>query len=191
MTWCGSTSLPLSFKNFLICAGRVDPHGIRQAHQPDRSFSRGQRIQRFALFAHLAWCGSTSLPLAAIKTSSSALAGSIPTEFGKLINMKQLRLGSDQLSGTPPFAHIAWCGSKSLPLALKASSCALAGSIPTEFGKLINMISLRLEDNKLSGTPSLPILPGLVVRVYHCFKNVLICGGRVDPHGIRRAHQPD
>ncbi len=89
------------------------------------------------------------------------------TEFGELINLTYLDLSYNKLSGTPPFAHIAWCGSTSLPLALKASSCALAGSIPTEFGKLINMITLRLDDNKLSGTPSLPILPGVVVRVYH------------------------
>jgi hypothetical protein len=33
--------------------------------------------------------------------SSSALAGSIPTEFGKLINMRQLYLNNNQLTGTP------------------------------------------------------------------------------------------
>jgi hypothetical protein len=37
------------------------------------------------------------------------------------------------------------------------SSSALAGSIPTEFGKLINMRELYLYNNKLSGTPSLLI----------------------------------
>ncbi len=31
--------------------------------------------------------------------------------------MKELRLNLNQLSGTPPFAHIAWFGSTSLPLA--------------------------------------------------------------------------
>ncbi len=55
----------------------------------------------------------------------------------------------------------------SLPLALKTSSYALAGSFPTEFGELINLTHLNLEGNKLSGTPSLLILPGVVVRVYH------------------------
>ena len=81
--------------------------------------------------------------------------------------MKELYLNDNQLSGTPPFAHFAWCGSTSLPLALKTSSFALAGSIPTEFGKLINMKYLWLHGNELSGTPSLLILPGVVVRVYH------------------------
>jgi hypothetical protein len=40
----------------------------------------------------------------------------------------------------------------------------MAGSIPTEFGELINLTELDLQQNKLSGTPSLPILPCLVVR---------------------------
>ncbi len=44
---------------------------------------------------------------------------------------------------------------------------ALAGSIPTEIGKLINMTTLLLNENQLSGTPSLLIFPGVVVRVYH------------------------
>jgi hypothetical protein len=47
------------------------------------------------------------------------------------------------------------------------SSFALAGSIPTEFGKLINMTNVYVGGNKLTGTPSLLILPGVVVRVYH------------------------
>jgi hypothetical protein len=33
--------------------------------------------------------------------SASALAGSIPTEFGKLINMNTLFLGKTNLTGTP------------------------------------------------------------------------------------------
>ena len=65
------------------------------------------------------------------------------------------------------FAQFTWCGSTSLPLALKTSSFALAGSIPTEIGELINLTYLNLEENKLSGTPSLLILPPVVVRVYH------------------------
>jgi hypothetical protein len=66
-------------------------------------------------FAHVTWCGCTSLPLA-LKTSSFALAGSIPTQFGKLINMEFLHLNHNQLMGTHPFAHVTWCGSTSLPL---------------------------------------------------------------------------
>jgi hypothetical protein len=43
------------------------------------------------------------------------------------------------------------------------SSFALAGSIPPEFSTLINMTTLLLNENELSGTPSLLILPGVVV----------------------------
>jgi hypothetical protein len=63
--------------------------------------------------------------------------------------------------------HFSWFGSTSLPLALTTSSFALAGSIPTEFGGLINLTGLDLRVNKLSGTPSLLILPGVVVQAYH------------------------
>ena len=49
----------------------------------------------------------------------------------------------------------------------------VAGSIPTEFGKLINMTNLILQWNKLTGTAALLILSGLVVVVYHC-NNVVV-----------------
>jgi Leucine-rich repeat (LRR) protein len=91
------------------------------------------------------------------KTSSFALAGSIPTEFGKLINVQTLYLYNNKLTGTPPFAHFTWFGSTSLPRALTTSSFALAGSIPTEFGELIKLSDLQLHNNELSGMPSLLI----------------------------------
>ena len=50
----------------------------------------------------------------------------------------------------------------------------MAGSIPTEFGKLVNLTNLSLWGNELSGTPSLLILPGVVVRVYHCNHVVVV-----------------
>ncbi len=46
--------------------------------------------------------------------------------------------------------------------------------IPTEFGELINLTNLELYNNKLSGTPSLLILAGVVVRVYHCNHVVVV-----------------
>jgi hypothetical protein len=81
--------------------------------------------------------------------------------------MKILSLFNNQLTGTPTFARLTWCGSTSLPLAVKTPSSALAGSIPTEFGELVNLNALYLQCNKLSGTPSSLILPGVVGRVYH------------------------
>jgi hypothetical protein len=100
-----------------------------------------------------------------LKTSSFALAGSIPTQFGKFINLTDLSLEENELSGTPPFAHVAWFGNTSLPLALTTSSSALAGSIPTEFGKLTDVGTLRLSVNELTGTPRLLMLRGVVARV--------------------------
>ncbi len=62
----------------------------------------------------------------------------------------------------------------SLPLALKTSSFALAGSIPKEFGKLINMKNLELQRNNLSGTPPSAHFTCLVARVYHCNHAVVV-----------------
>ena len=66
--------------------------------------------------------------------------------------MQTLLLYNNQLMGTPPFAHFTSFGSTSLPLALKTSLFALAGSIPTELGELINLTDLYLNNNNLSGT---------------------------------------
>jgi hypothetical protein len=97
-------------------------------------------------------------------------AGSIPTEFGELINLNELWLQSNKLNGTPPFAHFTlFCTQivyhllkKTFHLCWQAhqhagSSFALAGSIPTEFGELINLTDLRLFSNNLTGTPRLLI----------------------------------
>jgi hypothetical protein len=126
-----------------LCAGRVDPHGIRRAHQPDWTLSPRKQIERYALFAHLTWCGSTSLPLA-LKKPSFALAGSIPTEFGELINLSNLHLEENKLSGTPSLLILHGVVVRVYHLLQQTSSYALAGSIPTEIGKLINLIDLFL-----------------------------------------------
>ena len=72
------------------------------------------------------------------------------------------------------------------------SPWGLAGPIPAEFGKLINMKTLVLNYNALSGTPSLLILPGerrLASKTYSFA--MVMKSVRVDPHGIRQAHQHD
>ena len=47
-----------------------------------------------------------------------ALAGSIPTEFGQLINLTDLRLNSNKLTGTLPFAPILYTFAKFACLAV-------------------------------------------------------------------------
>jgi hypothetical protein len=78
------------------------------------------------------------------------LLGSIPTEFGKLINLTELLCHSNKLTGKPrlPISPVL---RSSLPLADHTSEFNLAGSIPTEFGKLVNMAYLDLENNELTG----------------------------------------
>ena len=109
-------------------SGRVDPHRTWRAHQPDLlKYWLEPELERYVLFGHFTWCGSTSL-LPALKTSLLpwVLAGSIPTEIGKLINMQKLHFKENRLSGPQQFPYFAWCGSTSLPLALKPSLFAMA-----------------------------------------------------------------
>jgi hypothetical protein len=44
--------------------------------------------------------------------------------------MNHLHLHDNQLTGTRPFAHVPWCSSTSLPLALKTSSLRWQGQSP-------------------------------------------------------------
>jgi hypothetical protein len=91
-----------------------------------------------------------------------AVAGSIPTEFGELINLKFLALASNELAGTTAFAHFALFGTQVYHLLKNDLPLALAGSIPTEFGKLINLIDLALFENTLTCKPRLLVSPCLV-----------------------------
>jgi Leucine-rich repeat (LRR) protein len=101
-----------------------------------------------------------------------------------------LDLSKNQLAGT--FTNVLIIAERrytSLPLAEQDPPLALAGSIPTEFGKLINMKILNLDSNQLAGTPRSLVLAGSVHESTTRFNNVLICAGRVDPHRVRQAHQ--
>jgi hypothetical protein len=81
--------------------------------------------------------------------------------------MKNLQLQVNKLSGTPSLLILPGVVVYESTICFKTSSFALAGSIPTVFGELIKLTELSLGGNKLSGTPCLLILPGVVVRVYH------------------------
>jgi hypothetical protein len=69
------------------------------------------------------------------------------------------------VTGTPRFAHFA-CVVHESPCA-ENNSFALAGSIPTEFGKLMNLQTLDLSDNGLTGTHPFAYSALFGTRVYH------------------------
>jgi hypothetical protein len=100
------------------CAARVDPHPVRQAHQHAATLSLQQPTDRCAPVSSFYPVSYTSPPNAEVHLSL-ALAGSIPTELGELVNLTNLRLGINELTGTHPFVDAAWFGTTSLPLAEK------------------------------------------------------------------------
>ena len=100
-------------------SGRVDPHRIRRAYQAGYLLSPPEQIDRYAAFTSLTWCFTTSLRLAVNPFSLAlvvplvppwVLAGLIPTELGKLINMTRLFLSGNSLTGMYS-ANFNWCGS--------------------------------------------------------------------------------
>ena len=78
---------------------------------------------------------------------SNQLRGTIPSELGRLANLRELNLGGNQLSGAIPselgnLANIEW---------LFLHSNQLSGAIPVELGNLANLRRLVLQINQLSG----------------------------------------
>ncbi len=57
-----------------------------------------QQIERYALFAHFTWSGSTSLPLAE-KDLPFALASEIPHGLSQCTKLTLLNLGDNKLAG--------------------------------------------------------------------------------------------
>jgi hypothetical protein len=81
--------------------------------------------------------------------SDNQLSGNIPPELGNLANLQDLRLHSNQLSGSiipPQLGNLA-----NLEL-LQLCCSQLTGSIPPELGNLANLLYLYLGWNQLSGS---------------------------------------
>ena len=93
-------------------------------------------------------------------------AGSIPTEVGQLINLQQLSLRSNQLTGA------IWRGTDQHVVYESTidgfvPENALAGTIPTEIGQLVQLKQLTLGFNQLTGAclQTIELIDGK--RVYH------------------------
>jgi hypothetical protein len=107
--------------------------------------------------------------------------------LGKLINMNELWLHTNNLTGTSPVAHFTLFFYPSTTLQPPAENnlpLSLAGSIPTEFGQLINMQYLSLGNNQLIGTPPFAHLTQFCTRSRVYLSHTMnrrqrwCCGGR-------------
>ena len=84
-------------------------------------------------------------------TMSCIPVGSIPTEIGGLINLKDLILKRNKLTGKRPISKKFAIGRPVYHMTFLMTSCIPAGSIPTEIGRLINLNELDLSNNQLTG----------------------------------------
>jgi len=144
------------------------------------------------------------------------LAGPIPTDLGWMVKLTELRLNCNSLTGrliarcagqfSQSFNQCAvvqtyrcgcvgvWvCGCERLT---SKPAYLLAGQIPTQFGRLINMTNLDLWLNRLTGKlGSLGSLGGLALRMLHCVFSkhgiTVWLAGRPHPARVVPAYQDD
>jgi len=79
--------------------------------------------------------------------SNVGMVGSIPTQIGKLSNLKLLILGTCSFTGTIPTELGKLASLKSL----RVYNNYLSGTVPTELGNLYNLYHLMLQFTKLEG----------------------------------------
>ena len=72
------------------------------------------------------------------------ITGTIPAEFGQLVNLRTLRLFKNKLTGAVMSAYMRLCVLLTFP------PC-YAGALPKELGNLVNLTSLVLFRNKFQG----------------------------------------
>ena len=87
----------------------------------------------------------SNIPHNKLASNLASVSGNIPVELGQLVNLKELRLYSNQLTGTvwyaPSYHTTNW-------LLILAS---VPGNIPVELGQLVNLKDLGLGYNRLTG----------------------------------------
>ena len=72
-------------------------------------------------------------------------------EIGKLINLKDLTLNNNNLTGEWPIRNDSANCKPAYHMTFSINSCIPVGSIPTEIGGLIKLTTLNLEENQLTG----------------------------------------
>ena len=82
--------------------------------------------------------------------TENALAGAVPTQIGHLVQLTDLDLSGNQLTGKHFFAQIDRSVYESAAECCVAGN-ALAGAIPTELGQLTQLEKLYLHQNQLTG----------------------------------------
>ncbi len=80
--------------------------------------------------------------------ADNQLAGEIPSELGRLVNLEELDLADNRLTGTIPLELGSLVNLEGLDL----SDNQLTGTIPLELGSLVNLEGLDLSGNQLTGT---------------------------------------
>ena len=83
-------------------------------------------------------------------TTSCIPVGSIPTEIGRLINLKCLYLQKNKLTGKRPISNNFAIGRPFYHMIFDDVMLAV-GSIPTEIARLVKLTELNLVTNKLTG----------------------------------------
>ena len=93
-----------------------------------------------------------------LKLGVNQLTGSIPPEIGNLNNLNFLDLGSNQLNGSIP----PEIGNLTKLIGLYYSSNQMTGSIPQEILNLTNLTTFHVNDNEFSYLPNISSLPNIV-----------------------------
>ena len=113
--------------------------------------------------------GGTPQRVTELDLNDNGLTGAIPTELGRLSELKKLVLSRNRLTGQVP----EWLGDLTDLEDLSLWGNLLSGPIPTSLGNLSNLEELYLSQNRLTGAipPSLGDLSNL--RELSLFRNQL------------------